>query len=125
MDQGSTTYEHQHTREEALLDPIPAQLALEAETADAALAEAETACRRVEPGRRFRLVEHSLPELDGEYVAISCSHECHSPRFAKAGELNHYPGPKHVLSMAEHLGLRADQRLRIEAIARLAITPES
>ena len=86
VDGGSTTYEHQHTREAALLDPIPAQLALEAETADAALAEAETACRRVQPGRRFRLVEHSLPELDGEYVAISCSHECHSPRFAKAGE---------------------------------------
>jgi type VI secretion system secreted protein VgrG len=86
VDGGSTTYEHQHTREEALFDPIPAQLALEAETADAALAEAETACRRVQPGRRFRLVEHSLPELDGDYVAISCSHECHSPRFAKAGE---------------------------------------
>jgi type VI secretion system secreted protein VgrG len=86
VDGGSTTYEHQHTREEALLDPIPAQLALEAETADAALAEAETACRRVQPGRRFRMVEHSLPELDGEYVAISCSHECHSPRFAKGGE---------------------------------------
>lgn len=86
VDQGSTTYEHQHTREEALLDPIPAQLALEAETADAALAELETACRRVQPGRRFRLAEHSLPELDGEYVAISCSHEGHSPRFAKAGE---------------------------------------
>ena len=35
--------------------------------------------------------------------------------FAKAGELNHYPGPKHVLAMADHLGLSADQRSRIGA----------
>jgi Spy/CpxP family protein refolding chaperone len=37
--------------------------------------------------------------------------------FAKAGELNHYPGPKHVLAMADHLDLSADQRIRIQAIA--------
>jgi Spy/CpxP family protein refolding chaperone len=36
--------------------------------------------------------------------------------FAKAGELNHYPGPKHVLAMADHLGLSADQRSRIGAV---------
>jgi Spy/CpxP family protein refolding chaperone len=34
---------------------------------------------------------------------------------AKAGELNHYPGPKHILAMADHLGLTAAQRARIEA----------
>ena len=37
--------------------------------------------------------------------------------FAKAGELNHYPGPKHVLAMSEHLALTAAQRRRIETIA--------
>lgn len=37
--------------------------------------------------------------------------------FAKAGELNHYPGPKHVLGMADHLGLSPDQRDRISAIS--------
>lgn len=36
---------------------------------------------------------------------------------AKAGELNHYPGPKHVLSMAGHLALTDDQRRRIESIS--------
>ena len=34
---------------------------------------------------------------------------------AKAGELNHYPGPKHILAMADHLGLTPAQRARIEA----------
>jgi Spy/CpxP family protein refolding chaperone len=35
---------------------------------------------------------------------------------AKAGELNHYPGPKHVLAMAEHLELSADQKAAIEKV---------
>jgi Spy/CpxP family protein refolding chaperone len=35
---------------------------------------------------------------------------------AKAGELNHYPGPKHVLAMAERLALTDDQKLRMKAI---------
>jgi Spy/CpxP family protein refolding chaperone len=29
--------------------------------------------------------------------------------FAKAGELNHYPGPKHVLELAGELGLQEEQ----------------
>ena len=37
--------------------------------------------------------------------------------YAKAGELNHYPGPKHVLTMADHLDLSAGQRTRIQAVA--------
>jgi Spy/CpxP family protein refolding chaperone len=36
---------------------------------------------------------------------------------AKAGELNHFPGPKHVLAMADQLALTADQRTKIEDIA--------
>jgi Spy/CpxP family protein refolding chaperone len=32
---------------------------------------------------------------------------------AKAGELNHYPGPKHILEMADHLGLTSAQRASI------------
>jgi Spy/CpxP family protein refolding chaperone len=35
---------------------------------------------------------------------------------AKAGELNHYPGPKHVLAMADHLGLSAQQESALRAI---------
>jgi Spy/CpxP family protein refolding chaperone len=36
--------------------------------------------------------------------------------FAKAAELNGYPGPKHVLDLADRLKLSADQRQQIEAI---------
>jgi hypothetical protein len=31
--------------------------------------------------------------------------------YAKAGELNHYPGPRHVLDLAEKLRLSTDQRV--------------
>lgn len=34
--------------------------------------------------------------------------------FALPAELNHYPGPKHTLDMADHLGLSAQQRQTIE-----------
>jgi heavy-metal resistance protein len=35
--------------------------------------------------------------------------------FAKAAELNHYPGPKHVLELAGPLGLTGEQRARVQA----------
>ncbi|MGA7307085.1 MAG: Spy/CpxP family protein refolding chaperone [Rhodothermales bacterium] len=35
---------------------------------------------------------------------------------AKPAELNHYPGPKHVLQLADSLGISEDQRAKIEAI---------
>jgi Spy/CpxP family protein refolding chaperone len=35
--------------------------------------------------------------------------------FAKAAELNHYPGPKHVLELAGPLGLSDAQRARVKA----------
>ena len=82
VDESSTVYEHQNTREQALIEPIAAQTALEAETAGAAVVEAETAGRRFVPGHRFRLVDHTLPELNGEYVVTSCAHECHAPQWA-------------------------------------------
>ena len=34
---------------------------------------------------------------------------------AKAAELNHYPGPKHVLELAKPLALSEDQRARTQA----------
>jgi len=36
--------------------------------------------------------------------------------FARAAELNHFPGPKHVLELADELALTADQRARVRAI---------
>lgn len=39
--------------------------------------------------------------------------------YAKAAELNRYPGPSHVLEMADALGLSAVQRAAIEDILRV------
>jgi Spy/CpxP family protein refolding chaperone len=36
--------------------------------------------------------------------------------FAKAAELNHYPGPKHILQLADQLQLSEEQRRRTQAI---------
>lgn len=36
--------------------------------------------------------------------------------YAKAAELNGYPGPAHVIELAEHLSLTADQRRETEVI---------
>ena len=36
--------------------------------------------------------------------------------FAKAAELNHYPGPKHVLELADQLQLSEEQRRRSRTI---------
>lgn len=36
--------------------------------------------------------------------------------FAKAAELNHYPGPRHVLDLADKLALSAEQRQRTQAL---------
>jgi hypothetical protein len=35
---------------------------------------------------------------------------------ARAAELNHYPGPRHVLAMAAELGLTDEQRTRLKGI---------
>lgn len=36
--------------------------------------------------------------------------------FARAAELNHYPGPRHVLDLADALSLSADQHARVTEI---------
>ncbi len=36
--------------------------------------------------------------------------------FGKAAELNHYPGPRHVLDMADELQLTAEQKNKIQGI---------
>jgi hypothetical protein len=38
--------------------------------------------------------------------------------FAKAAELNHYPGPTHVLALATQLGLTSEQRAQTEVLFR-------
>ncbi|HEY6201156.1 MAG TPA: periplasmic heavy metal sensor [Candidatus Binatia bacterium] len=40
---------------------------------------------------------------------------------AKAGELNHYPGPMHVLEFAEQMKLTAAQRQRTEEIRKVML----
>jgi Spy/CpxP family protein refolding chaperone len=36
--------------------------------------------------------------------------------YAKAAELNHYPGPAHALELAEQLGLSREQRLELQRL---------
>ena len=45
--------------------------------------------------------------------------------FAKAAELNQYPGPAHVLEMAEKLGLSEEQTTQTQAIFRAMETQAS
>jgi Spy/CpxP family protein refolding chaperone len=40
----------------------------------------------------------------------------HGMGYAKAAELNHYPGPRHVLDLARELGLTAEQTNQSQAI---------
>ena len=41
---------------------------------------------------------------------------------ARAAELNHYPGPKHVLELADSLGLSEDQLNRVRATRERVVT---
>jgi hypothetical protein len=51
----------------------------------------------------------SLDEINGYLSGDGMS-------FAKAAELNHYPGPKHVLELADQLQLSEEQRRRSQMI---------
>jgi hypothetical protein len=51
----------------------------------------------------------SLDEINGYLSGDGMS-------FAKAAELNHYPGPKHVLELADQLQLSEEQRRRSQVI---------
>ncbi len=64
VDSSATVYEHDNAREEALVDPIRARTALEAETVDGAVGEGETVCRRLLPGHTFQLVDHPAEEAN-------------------------------------------------------------
>jgi hypothetical protein len=55
----------------------------------------------------------ALKALSAEEVAAHLAGQ--GLGYAKAAELNHYPGPKHVLELAEGLGLTAAQRARVQA----------
>jgi hypothetical protein len=48
----------------------------------------------------------------------------HGMGLALAAELNHYPGPKHVLELGGKLGLSAEQTARVEAL-RAAMSDEA
>jgi type VI secretion system secreted protein VgrG len=79
-----TIYQHDLSREQALLDPVPADIALEAENALTSVAEATSGCRRLAPGHRFSLIDHEVSFLDGEYVVVSCTHEGRAHGLANA-----------------------------------------
>jgi hypothetical protein len=60
-------------------------------------------------GQQSRAIKALAPEeirdlLDGRGMGL-----------AKAGELNHYPGPAHVIELGDQLGLTPDQRGAVQA----------
>jgi len=86
VDEGLTVYEHQNSREQALVEPVEAKTVLDSETADSVVATGETASRRLLPGHRFDLMDHPSEGVDGDYVVTSMSHEGANPASAKDGE---------------------------------------
>jgi type VI secretion system secreted protein VgrG len=75
IDDVRAVYEHQLSREQAPVQPLPARFALEAANASTRVGEGRTSCRRLLPGHRFRLREHDLGVADGSYVAVACQHQ--------------------------------------------------
>ena len=60
-------------------------------------------------GQQARMVKALSPEEVTAYL------EGQGMGLAKAAELNHYPGPKHVLELAEGLALSGAQAARVKA----------
>jgi hypothetical protein len=63
-------------------------------------------------GQQAREIKGLSPEQVAAYAAGE------GMGYAKAAELNHYPGPKHVLELAEPLALEPEQTVRIREIHR-------
>ena len=61
-------------------------------------------------GQQNRNIKALSPEQRESYL------EGHGMGFAKAAELNHYPGPKHVIELSTELGLSEGQMGKIGAI---------
>lgn len=74
------------------------------------------------PGAALGQAASSYAGQEQREIKALSPQEIHSYRigegmgYAKAAELNHYPGPKHVLGLAKELGLSADQIARSEQI---------
>src|SRR5665213_3400327 len=82
----------------------------------AALVPFVAAAQTVSPytGQEQRAIKSLSPDEVKAYLAGE------GMGLAKAGELNHYPGPKHILAMADHLGLTPAQRALVDRAGREA-----
>jgi hypothetical protein len=79
-----------------------------------ALALWSGAASAVEPSPYASHVERPVKALSAERIAAL--YEGAGQGYALAAELNGYPGPRHVLDLAEPLGLHAGQRTAVEAL---------
>lgn len=61
-------------------------------------------------GEAQRAIKALSPQQAQEYASGA------GMGYARAAELNHYPGPMHVLELADRLGISADQRRATEAL---------
>lgn len=79
---GLTEYEHLGPREETRTLPLQATIALEQARHGALRAQGRSACRRLVPGRTFRLIDHDVSALNDEYTVTRVTHEGHAPDVA-------------------------------------------
>ncbi len=63
-------------------------------------------------GQQTRTIKALSPQQIGDYLAGR------GMGLAKAAELNHYPGPRHVLDLAGPLGLKHSQLSAVKAVHR-------
>ncbi len=78
-------YDHHGEFEGVTVDGAAASRHLEQHRTRAAVAEGESRCRRLAPGRTFSLAGDALSALDGRYTVIRVEHEGHTPEIAQAG----------------------------------------
>jgi type VI secretion system secreted protein VgrG len=77
-------YDHHGEFEGSVVDDATAARHLEQHRARAAVAEGESRCRRLTPGRWFALSEDALSALDGRYTVLRVEHEGHHPELSGA-----------------------------------------
>lgn len=83
--QGVTTYDHLGAREQTRTMPEAATIAFEQARHGAVRGGGQSACRRLMPGRTFRLVDHDASALNGDYAIARVEHIGRAPQTGGAG----------------------------------------
>jgi type VI secretion system secreted protein VgrG len=76
-------YDHHGVDEHPDVDSDTARVRLEQHRRHARVAKGTSACRRLLPGLRFELVDHTIDALNGSYVIARVEHDGHAPDAAR------------------------------------------